>query len=226
VESAENISGRDGDSTSEIDASEKALRSRLDWVLVAILAVTSLCAAWSGYEAARWSGIQSSEYSRASANQSEANLETSRGYLAALEDESHFSGWANAYISGNDELATFFQQRFSPEYETAFNAWIATSPRTNPDAPASPMQMPEYVNPAIDHAEALTEESHAAFERGDQANERSDAHVLNTVIFASVLFFAGFASRIRAVKGQFVIEVIAIVVLLIGLYQIITIPTA
>jgi hypothetical protein len=226
VESAENISGRDGDSTSEIDASEKALRSRLDWVLVAILAVTSLCAAWSGYEAARWSGIQSSEYSRASANQSEANLETSRGYLAALEDESHFSGWANAYISGNDELATFFQQRFSPEYETAFNAWIATSPRTNPDGPASPMQMPEYVNPAIDHAEALTMASHAAFERGDQANERSDAHVLNTVIFASVLFFAGFASRIRAVKGQFVIEVIAIVVLLIGLYQIITIPTA
>ena len=49
-------------------------------------------------------------------------------------------------------------------------------------------------------------ESHAAFDRGDKANERSDAHVLNTVILTSVPFFAGFASRIRAVKGQFVIE--------------------
>ena len=112
-------------------------------MLVIILAVTSLFAAWSGYEAARWSGIQSAEYSWASASQSEANLETSKGYLEALEDESNFSGWASAYISGNDELATFFQQRFSPEFETAFIAWLATSPRTNPDAPASPIKMPE-----------------------------------------------------------------------------------
>jgi hypothetical protein len=226
VEGAEKLGEREDSSNQATDASEKQWRSRLDWVLVIILAVTSLCAAWSGYEAARWSGIQSAEYHRATASQSEANLETSRGYLAALGDESHFSGWADAYISGNDELATFFQQRFSPEYETAFNAWIATSPRTNLDAPASPMQMPEYVNPAIDHAESLTVESQAAFDPGDQVNERSDAHVLNTVIFASVLFFAGFASRIRAVKGQFVIEVTAIVVLLIGLYQILMIPVA
>ena len=88
------------------------------------------------------------------------------------------------------------------------------------------MKMPEYLNPSIEHSESLTMESHAAFERGDRANERSDAHLLNTVIFASVLFFAGFASRIRAVKGQLVIEVIAIVVLLIGLYQILMIPVA
>ena len=226
MDSAESQSERDGGSTEEFDASEKQLRSRLDWVLVIILAVTSLFAAWSGYEAARWSGIQSAEYSRASASQSEANLQTSKGYLAALEDESNFSGWANAYISDNDELARFFQQRFSPEFEAAFIAWIATSPRTNPDAPGSPMKMPEYVNPSIERAESLTMESHAAFERGDEANERSDAHVLNTVIFASVLFFAGFASRICAVKGQLVIEVIAIAVLLIGLYQILMIPVA
>jgi hypothetical protein len=45
VEGPEKVGERDDRSDHAADASEKKWRSRLDWVLVIILAVTSLCAA-------------------------------------------------------------------------------------------------------------------------------------------------------------------------------------
>lgn len=217
---------RESREKAETASASETLRNRLDWVLVIILAATSLLAAWSGFEASRWSGKQTAASNRAATLQADANLEVTKGYLVAASDMANLNSWVEAYAVNNQEVMAFFEKRFTPEFQTAFQAWLALDPRSNPDAPASPLEMEEYVDSHLVHAEELSDEAERNRMEANKANERSDAHVLNTVIFASVLFFAGFASRIRDVRAQFVIEVLAALTLLIGLYQIITIPTA
>ena len=40
--------------------------------------------------------------------------------------------------------ADFYAERFRGEFKPAFDAWLATKPLANPDAPPSPFEMAEY----------------------------------------------------------------------------------
>jgi hypothetical protein len=55
-----------------------------------------------------------------------------------------FENYIDALIDGDEELAEFYRTRFRDEFEPAFDAWIALDPLENPDAPPSPLGMPEY----------------------------------------------------------------------------------
>ena len=217
---------KESEQKSEQLSASDVMRSRLDWVLVIILAATSLFAAWAGYEASRWSGLQNTASNEAATLQADANLEVTKGYLVVSADMANLNSWVEAYAVENQEMMAFFQGRFTPEFDAAFQTWLALNPRTNPDAPASPMTMAEYVNPHLVRSEDLSDEADRARDKSNKASERSDAYVFNTLIFASVLFFAGFASRIRDVRAQFVIEALATLIMLFGFYQIVTIPIA
>ena len=59
-------------------------------------------------------------------------------------DVALFTQWVDAYVREETELADFYRGRFRDEFKPAFQAWVATEPRTNPDAPLSPFAMPEY----------------------------------------------------------------------------------
>lgn len=86
-------------------------------------------------------------------------------------------------------------ERFRAEARPAVDAWLATQPRINPEAPPGPFQMPEYRVSLAERAAQLEEEAANLFEKGKAANEHSDDYVLNAVILASVLFLAGIAPR-------------------------------
>ncbi len=71
-----------------------------------------------------------------------ARVESTRASTAAgqvfLLDLSNFDGWLQATAEENDALADFYQRRFRPELATAFDAWLATDPQNNADAPPTP----------------------------------------------------------------------------------------
>ena len=50
-----------------------------------------------------------------------------------------------------------YERRFSPEYKVAFDAWLATDPFSNPEAPPGPSFMPEYVNPQLERGAEMNE---------------------------------------------------------------------
>ena len=56
-----------------------------------------------------------------------------------------FVQWVAAGSTGNTWLADFLFKRFPEPLKSATVAWQATHPLTNPSAPASPFDMPEYV---------------------------------------------------------------------------------
>ena len=88
-------------------------------------------------------------------------------------------------------------RRFSPEYQTAFVAWLKTAPFTTPSAPPGPACLPEYHNPQLEQAEHLNEEAAVAEEEGTHARETAEKYIGATVLFALVLFLVAVSQRFR-----------------------------
>ena len=96
-----------------------------------------------------------------------------------------------------DELAAFYRKRFRPEFVPAFDAWVATRPRKNPDAPLSPFAMLEYKLAATTMADGLEAKAAAASVRAGADIQRADNYSLAVVLFAASLFFAGVSTRLH-----------------------------
>ena len=189
-----------------------------------VLAFATLATAWSGYQAARWGGVQSTSYSQAGALRTESTrASTEAGQLAQI-DIGLFTNAINAYAAGDEDLVNFYRERFREEFKPAVEAWLATDPVNNPDAPASPFSMPEYQLSKAQEAERLQKEAEETFAKGSAANQQSDDYILNTVILAGVLFLAGIASRFKTMAARWVIIIFSLVILTFGLYNIFTYP--
>src|SRR3954468_18996877 len=125
------------------EAAEKLRWERFVEICEAIfLAAVAVSTAWSGYQAARWDGRQAERYGTASAIRIQADEQLTAGGEQKLLDVVTFNTWIQAKKEGRDGLAALYVRRFSPEFKTAFDAWIAMHPFSNPDAPPAPTPRP------------------------------------------------------------------------------------
>ncbi len=189
-----------------------------------VLALATVATAWCAYQSTLWGGDET-KY-RAAANS--ATIKASQASSAALQQASFHAGlfvqWATAYSEQNDMLAGFLYQRFPPALKSATDAWIATQPLQNPDAPSSPFAMSEYQLVEREEAARWEAEAGALLAQAETADATSDRYVLLTVVFASVLFFAGIAGKFQSRLIDLVMLALALLVLLIGLGVALTFP--
>jgi hypothetical protein len=203
---------------------EERLDRWTEIVLAIMLGLVTVATAWSGYQSARWGGVQSTLYSQAGALRTESTrASTQAGQLSQI-DIGLFADWINAYAQDNQPLADFYRARFRDEFKPAFEAWLATDPVNNPDAPPSPFAMPEYQVSVAVEADRLEEEASRTFDEGRAANQQSDDYILNAVILASVLFLSGIASRFDWLPVRIAIVVAALALLAIGVFNLLTYP--
>jgi hypothetical protein len=181
-----------------------------------VLALATALTAWCGYQAAQWDGEQAKAYTEAIGSQ----LETSRleGLASAKAgvDVGLFTRWAEAVALGENDFADFLFERFPPVLATASEAWLATKPLTNPNAPNSPFAMPEYIQPESQAALASQDLAEAQFAQANEYNEISDRFVLLTVLFATVLFFAGISGKFQWRVLDVAMLIGGIIVMLVG----------
>jgi len=189
-----------------------------------VLAFATLATAWSGYQSARWGGEQSTSYSQAGALRTESVRASNQAGQLTQIDIGLFTNWVNAYAVGEEDLVTFYENRFRDEFKPAFETWIAADPRNNQDAPSSPFALPEYRVSLAEESADLEQQAEEMFSHGEEANQISDNYILNTVILASVLFLSGIASRFKAMAARWVIIVISLAILVYGLFNIFTYP--
>ena len=200
-------------------------KDRVIEVIAAImLGIVAIATAWSGYQAARWGGVQSTHYSRAGALRTEAVRVNNEALIAIVVDANLFFQWVNARADANQELADFYSAGFRNEFKIAFDAWLASDPFNSPDAPGSPFAMPEYTVASMNESSALEQEAGKVFEQGQAANEQADAYVLTAVILASVLFFVGIATGFDWFPIQVAVVVIGLVLLVWGISRLATYP--
>ena len=159
-----------------------------------VLALVTLTAAWSGFAAARWGTDSRLQLAAASSARTEAN----RADLTALTlrnfDASTFNAWFIAYTLGSPQKMAIAEKRFRPELRVAFDAWRATHPDTNPDAPPGPTYMPQYHLAEQAQAAALDAAADRHTAEGARAGIVADEYVRITVVLAGVLFLIGIGS--------------------------------
>jgi hypothetical protein len=174
-------------------------------VATVLLAVAAVATAWASYQSARWHGEQARAQSASVAARVEstraANVANRQGQI----DVALFTQWVDAYARNETELAAFYDKRFRPEFKPAFNAWVATKPRKNPNAPLSPFAMAQYKLAANAASDRLEVKAAAASQRAGAFIQRADDYSLAVVLFASSLFFAGISTRLRSETTRMVI---------------------
>ncbi|HEY1520206.1 MAG TPA: hypothetical protein VGF91_27525 [Solirubrobacteraceae bacterium] len=77
----------------------------------------------------------------------------------------------------------------------AFNAWLATHPLKNPNAPPDPSYMPQYRIPQEAQGRVLTAQADSYFTQGKDDAATTDKYDRLTVLLAAVLFLVGIGSR-------------------------------
>lgn len=198
----------------------------LELAAVVLLSLTTLATAWSGYQAARWSGDQSQSYARASATRVKAQQQATEYGQLRIADLTTFNQWLNADRAGDDALARIYVRRFRPEFVPAFEAWLAQRPFTNAAAVPGPQLMPQYRLATARRAAAYDREADALYREGTDAKSNDDKYVLSTVFFAAVLFFAGISLRLDWRPLRITVMTLATAMLLGGAVFVASLPVA
>ena len=161
------------------------------------LSVIAVATAWCGYHAARWDGRQAYLYGTSARMRVEAAVDATQGGQQRLLDVVTFNTWIRLRETHDDKLASIYVRRYSPEYRTAFDAWLKTDPFNNANAPSGPADMPEYRNAKLLMADQLNRQASQAFDQGTVARENSERYVRGTVLLATILFLIALAQRFK-----------------------------
>ena len=198
----------------------------LELLAIVLLGLTTLATAWSGYQAARWSGEQSQNFARASTMRIKSQAQSTLAGQLRIDDLVLFNGWLDAREGGDRELAAIYRRRFRPDFVPAFDAWIAQRPFTTRSAVPGPLYMPEYRLPETARAEAFDAQADALYRAGTTAKTNDDRYILSTLFFAAVLFFAGISLRLAWRPLRYVVLGMAGALLLAGVVYVLTLPVA
>jgi hypothetical protein len=203
-------------------------RDRHDRILsiaeAVLLSIVALMAAWSGYAAAKWSTESRVQLAQASTLRTEANRADINSIDLRNFDASTFNAWFSAFTVNNKEAMAIAERRFRPPFKVAFDAWRATHPETNPNAPKGPTYMPQYKQPGLKKARDLDHEATTAFADGSTAGTRSDDYVRTTVFLASVLFLVGISTQFRIRGVRYALVAVGAVLLIVSLVQLTQLP--
>ncbi len=189
-----------------------------------VLAVVAVATAWSGYCSAKWDGRQALLYGTSTRLRVEATATREEARQLQLFDVLLLNSWIEAKTRKDENLAAFYERRFSPEGRVAFEAWVKLDPLNNPKAPAGPALMPEYHNPRLAQAQKLNQEATDTFLEGTEARETAEKYVRVTVVLATVLFLIALAQRFKIRKVRMGLFLVAAALTVYALVTVATYP--
>ena len=205
-------------------ADDERRSKRVETFATVLLAVAAVATAWASYQAAQWRGEQASHSSKSTAARIQASsASTHAGQLATI-DVAMFTQWIDATEAGKAQLADFYRARFRDEFTPAFDAWLATKPLTNADAPPTPFAMPEYQLSDNKEAERLNSVAQAESAAASTAIDRSDNYMLAVVLFAVSLFFAGISTKLQSLRNREILLALGGLLFLGTFIWVVTIP--
>ena len=191
-----------------------------------VLAIVAIATAWSGYQAALWTGQQAELYGQASKLRVEAEGAATYANQERLYNASTVVEWLKAESHSDKKLAELFERRLLPEFRPAFEAWKKTDPLKNPNAPAGPQLMGGYRSSKTEEAAKLNDQATQVFEQGTRDRQYSDQYVRVTVTLATVLLLMAISQRFKTRGVRIGLLVIAMLLLCFPVYRILTLPRA
>jgi hypothetical protein len=160
-----------------------------------LLSLATVGTAWCSFQATVWGGVSQRLTNLSAAAARRAAADELKSSQMALLDVLLFSQHINARASSNETLARFYADRFRGEAKHAFEAWLATKPFENPNAPPHPFVTNLYQPRLLVEAEQAEAEGLRLWQQAGDAGRNSRGYVLVTVLLASTLFCGGTAPK-------------------------------
>jgi hypothetical protein len=189
-----------------------------------LLAVITIMAAWSGFAAAAYGTESRVAFAESATTETDADAKAIESNEVQNFDEFAFFAWLQAYSSGDASAVTFAEQRFQPDLEIAFRAWMETNPKTNLQAPATPFEMTEYKRPLMDESKALQIKASATAKEGVALGILSDKYIRLTVLLAGVLFLVGIGSTFTMVSLRYGLISVGFILLVLATINLVNLP--
>jgi hypothetical protein len=209
-------------------AADVADDHRDEWLSIieaVLLSLVAVLAAYSGYAAAKWGTESSVSLAMASAQRTEPSRADAVAIVTRTLDSASFNAWFTAFSQGNKNAQRLAFRRLRPGYRAAFNAWLATDPAHNPNAPPGPAYMPQYVIPQEAAAKVHDAQADANFTRGENAGGTSDKYIRDTVFLATVLFLVGISGHFRIRRGRYGLIGVGMLLLVFSVIQLLGLPS-
>lgn len=195
-------------------------------VVAVVMALTTLCTAWCSYESAAWTRRSNALMNESNALERRAALLDVQGSQALIIHASMFMQLLAAQHAGDEELASFYAERFPPDVKKAYEAWLAQKPFENRSADAHPFVPNLYqVRGAVEAAAARADAARRVVEAREAGN-RSGQFLANTVLFAAVLFFAGTAGKFEQPRVRLSAVAFGVVVFVFAVIRMLLMPAA
>lgn len=196
-------------------ASNGEPREKKKWVepvIALLMALATLSTAWCSYESAAWTRQSNRLMNEFNTLERRAGLLTIQGMQQATIHTAMFMELLAAQQAGNEQLVNFYVQRFPPDVRKAYDAWLAQRPFENPGADPHPFVPNLYEPRGTREAEEATAKAAISQQEARNAGSVSGQYLANTVLFATVLFFASASGkfeqqRVRSVAFLFAVAV-------------------
>jgi hypothetical protein len=187
-------------------------------VTALLMALATLSTAWCSYQSAAWTRKSNRLMNEFNALERKAGLLSIQGIQQATIQTTMFMQMLAAQQSGNEKLANFYVQRFPPDARKAYDAWLAQKPFENPNAAPHPFVPKLYEVPGTRDAAEANSKAANSLKEARNAGNVSGQYLANTVLFATVLFFASASGkfeqrRVRILAFVFAVAVAAFAVM-------------
>jgi hypothetical protein len=190
-----------------------------------LLSLATVGTAWCSYQATVWGGVSQRLMNLSAASGRNAVTDQLQSYQMALMDVLLFSQHINARASSNEPLGRFYAERFRGEAKSAFDAWMATRPFENSNAPAHPFVTNFYQPQLLAEAAKAENESQRLWQQANEAGRTGRGYVLITVLLASALFCGGTAAKFEALWVRRSILALGLAAFLFAVQRLLLLPT-
>jgi hypothetical protein len=196
-------------------ASNEEPRAKQKWVepvTALLMALTTVGTAWCSYQSAAWTRQSNRLMNEFNALERRAGLLSVQGMQQATIHTAMFMELLAAKQAGNEQLANFYVERFPRDVRKAYDAWLAQKPFENPNADPHPFVPSLYEPRGTREAADATAKAAMSQQEARKAGNISGQYLANTVLFATVLFFASASGkfeqqRVRSLAFAFAVAV-------------------
>ena len=193
-------------------------------VAALLMALATLSTAWCSFESAAWTRQSNRLMNEFNALERKAGLLTMQGTQQATIHTAMFTEVLAAKQAGNEQLANFYVERFPPELRKAYDAWLAQKPFENPNADPHPFVPNLYeMRGSREAADASAKAANSQRDAG-RAGSISGQYLANTVLFATVLFFANASAKFEQRRVRIVAFAFAVAVFLFAVARTVMLP--
>jgi len=208
-------------------ASNQEPRGTQKWVepvTALLMALTTVGTAWCSYQSAAWTRQSNRLMNEFNALERRAGLLSVQGMQQATIHTAMFMEVLTAKQAGNEQLANFYVERFPPDVRKAYDAWLAQRPFENSNADPHPFVPKLYEPRGTREAADATAKAASTLTTARSAGNISGQYLANTVLFATVLFFASASGKFEQQRVRSLAFIFAVAVFLFALVRTAMLP--